>query len=68
MAEQGEKKQQHKCRGALWLSSVVSAKLEKVWTEVQLDMPFQIGGKHGQDGIREFVYDLGALTFLIWYR
>jgi hypothetical protein len=37
---------------------------EDVGIEVQVDMLFQIGGKHGQGGNREFVNDTDETVFL----
>ena len=37
---------------------------EIVWIEEQVGMPFQMGGKHGWDGVREFVYDVDGPAIL----
>ena len=35
------------------------------WIEIQVGMLFQIDSRHGQGGIREFVYDPDRPAFLI---
>ena len=37
---------------------------EAVWIEVQVDMPFKIGGGHGRGLHQEFVYDADGPAFL----
>ena len=36
---------------------------ETVWIEGQVDMPFQICGRHDRGGIRKFVYDADGPAF-----